>query len=117
MTDPFELRIEKLAREFSYPPSPRVEKQVMTSLRARHAPRLNAPRLAWGIAIFIALLAGLMTVPPVRAAVLEFIQIGIVRIFPRPTPASTGDVHMAPTALPGVQVPVTAMPGPTASSD
>jgi hypothetical protein len=47
-----------------------------------------------------------MFVPPVRAAVLEFIQIGIVRIFPAP----------APTESPNFETPVTATPAPTSSA-
>lgn len=116
MTDPFESRIQELAQNFPYPPTPRVDVKVMAKLRTRPAPRFASRRLAWGIAIVLALLAGLMSVPPVRAAVLEFIRIGVVRIFPAPTQMPTGEVPFAPTALPGAMVPVTATPGPTASS-
>ena len=116
MTDPFETRIQELAQKFPYPPTPRVDERVMAKLRARPIPRLGARRLAWGIAIVLALFAGLMTVPPVRAAVLEFIRIGIVRIFPSPTSIPTNEVPLAPTAFPGAMVPVTATPGPTTSA-
>lgn len=84
MTEPFESRLQALAKEFKYPSTPPIANAVMDRL---HAPIKN-PRggrqfaRAW--IILLALLAGLMFVPPVRAAVLEFIQIGIVRIFPAP---------------------------------
>jgi hypothetical protein len=61
--------------------------------------------LAQGFILAAILLASLMAVPPVRAAILEFIQIGIVRIFP-PQP-----VHQVPaTATPDSIVPATATP-------
>lgn len=84
MTEPFESRLQAFAKEFNYPSTPPIANAVMDRL---HAPTTN-PRgggqfvRAW--IILLALLAGLMFVPPVRAAVLEFIQIGIVRIFPAP---------------------------------
>ncbi|MEW6404653.1 MAG: hypothetical protein AB1649_22885 [Chloroflexota bacterium] len=115
MTEPFETQIQELANKFPYPPTPRVNVKVMAKLRARAAPRLRSRRLAWGLAILLALFAGLMAVPPVRAAVLEFIQIGIVRIF-QPAPAPTEQIAPTPTAMPGPLFPVTATPAPTESS-
>ncbi len=115
MTDPFESRIEELAGKFHYPPVPRLDMKVMAKLRT-HGAGFSARRLTWGIAVLLALFAGLMAVPSVRAAVLEFIQIGVVRIFPAPSLVQTSDVPFAPTAFPGVVMPVTATPGPTASS-
>jgi hypothetical protein len=87
-----------------------VDVKVMAKLRAPTVPRPRARRLAWGLAIVLALFAGLMAVPPVRAAVLEFIQIGIVRIFP-PVPAEDITPGPPPTAMPGPILPVTATPG------
>ncbi len=120
MTEPFETRLQTLAQGFVYPPTPQVAEKVMAKLRARTSPRrFAARRLAWGIAIMIALFAGLMAVPPVRAAVLEFIQIGIVRIFLPPTGT---EIPFAPTAqapitaMPQSVVPLTATPGPTPAS-
>ena len=50
-----------------------------------------------------------MLIPPARVAILEFIQIGIVRIFRgTPTPAPLPD-----EGLPSTMVPLTATPGPT----
>ena len=47
-----------------------------------------------------------MLIPPARAAIIEFIQIGVVRIFrAEPTPPNQ--------EIPSVMSPVTATPGPT----
>ena len=105
MTEPIEPRLQALAKEFQYPPTPSVTAAVMTRLRAP----VTHPRrrqLAWALAIVIVVLAGLMSVPTVRAAVLEFIQIGIVRIFPAPVESP----------VPTIEAPVTATPAPTKSS-
>ena len=63
-------------------------------------------QLAWALVTILLLFAGLMSVPPVRAAVLEFIQIGIVRIFPAPVESP----------MPTTETPLTATPAPTKSS-
>lgn len=117
MTEPFETRVQTLAQGFPYPPTPQIAMKVMAKLRARTTQRhLVARRWAWVIGIVIALFAGLMAVPPVRAAVLEFIQIGIVRIFLPPAETEIPIIQPPPTAMPGAAIPVTATPGPTASS-
>lgn len=113
MTDPLETRIETLAKALPYPPTPRVADKVMARLRTRPASRTISRRLALGIAIVL-LLAGLMTVPPVRAAVLEFIRIGVVRIFPAPEPIPTSESPR--TAQPEIIMPMTATPALQATS-
>ena len=96
MTEPFETRLQTLAQGFDYPATPPVSEKVMEKLSTPIAPRrFFARRLAQGIMILVILLAGLAVVPSVRAAVLEFIQIGIVRIFP---PGPT------------IEAPITALP-------
>jgi hypothetical protein len=53
--------------------------------------------------------SSLMLIPPVRAAVIEFIQIGVVRIFQgEPTPVTPPHQQ-----IPSTMVPVTATPGAT----
>ena len=98
MTEPFETRLQALAKEFKYPSTPPVANVVMARLRTL-SPRLRNRQFAWALVAVIILLIGLMFVPPVRAAVLEFIQIGIVRIFPAPTEST-----------PTIQAPLTATP-------
>ena len=106
MTEPIESRLHALAKEFQYPPTPSVTGAVMTRLRAPMTHSRHNRQLAWALALIIVLLAGLMSVPPVRAAVLEFIQIGIVRIFPA----------LVESPVPTTEAPLTATPAPTKSS-
>jgi hypothetical protein len=71
-------------------------------------------RPLWVASLILALLLGLWAVPPVRAAILEFLQIGAVRIWlvePTATPPPTP----LPTAVPSQVVPAeTPRPTPTA---
>ncbi|MBI5842696.1 MAG: hypothetical protein HZB19_21605 [Chloroflexi bacterium] len=82
MTDSFESRLHELAQDFPYPPTPPIAEKVMARIQTKNSPSRSAARkLALSLTIVLILLASLMAVPTVRAAVLEFIQIGIVRIF------------------------------------
>jgi hypothetical protein len=69
--------------------------------------RLLPKAHAWSLTLVLILLLSLMLIPPARAAILDFIQIGIVRIFPRPaeTPVETTG-----TASPDTLSPATATP-------
>ena len=107
MTEPIESRLQALAKEFQYPPTPSVVDAVMDRIRVPLNRSRVGRKLAWILITVIILFAGLMFVPPVRAAVVEFIQIGIVRIFPAPVPAAT--------ETPVFEMPVTATPAPTKS--
>ena len=108
MTEPIEPRLQALAKEFQYPPTPSIADAVMSRIRGPVTHSRRNRQLTWALAMIIVLLAGLMLVPPVRAAVLEFIQIGIVRIFPAQAPAAT--------EIPTFEMPVTATPAPTEPS-
>jgi hypothetical protein len=79
----------------------------MPRLHRATRPRVTFKAVAWSLALLLVLCSSLILIPPARAAIIEFIQIGIVRIFPRaeqPTPVPTS----SPPALPGL--PVTATP-------
>ena len=102
----FETQLRSLASGMDYPPTPDIAGSVRARLRASTPPRLMNRTLARSLVVTLVLIASLMLIPPVRAAVIEFIQIGIVRIF-RSDPAP------APEETPGTRVPVTATPGPT----
>lgn len=99
-----EQQIITLAQGFVYPVTPDVVGGVRERLAERARPRLYSPRLRRAVALAAALLvvlAGLMVVPQVRAAILEWFQIGAIRIFiveptltpleplPTPTPIAT----------------------------
>lgn len=87
-----ETSLQEASANLTYPPTPDIAGQVRRRLAGHpktHSTRLR--RLAWGAALTVILLAGLLAVPGVRAQVLEFLQIGVVRIFlvaPTPTPTS-----------------------------
>jgi hypothetical protein len=86
--DAFEARVAAAARAFPYPPT------ATPAMLGRTAPaRRFRPVLAWAAVLLVTLL-GAFAVPSVRAAVVEFFQIGVMRIFTDPIP--TG----APPATP-----------------
>jgi len=95
----FAQQIRGLAAGFRYPPTP----DIAARLRGRKAPPVRRPRLAWAIAIVLVIAAGLLAVPAVRAAVVEIVKFGAVRIFlggPTPTPLPpTGQLSLS--ELPG----------------
>jgi hypothetical protein len=110
----WEEAVRRSAGTFAYPATPDMADRVIARLTAGRAGHLRpSPRRlqpAWVIAIILALLIGALAVPPVRAALLEFLQIGSVRIWlaeptatpvPSPTPpaARTPPVRPAPTPL------------------
>lgn len=80
--DEFTLRLQAVAGNLEYPPTPDLVARVRHSKvpgATLHQPR-RRPALALALALLI-IMAALLAVPPVRAAVLEWIQIGVMRIF------------------------------------
>ena len=82
----FEKQISSIAKRLDYPRTPDVAGSVMKRLsakgkRTRGDGRFVSRRLAWSLTVILILVSSLMLIPPARAAILEFIQIGIVRIF------------------------------------
>jgi len=105
-----ETRLRQAASAFAYPPTPGIAGAVRRHLEPAPAhPGRPRRRLAWAVAAAIVILAGLLAVPQVRAAVLEILRIGAVRILPvAPTP--TRLPALAPT---GAAPDVTMTPSPT----
>jgi hypothetical protein len=102
MSDPFETRLKELAQQFDYPVTPPITKAVMTRIAVKPHPPVLSRKLAWSLAILLITVISLMAIPPVRAAVFEFIQIGIVRIFPRTeghTPTPEIKMPLTPTSI------------------
>src|SRR5262245_24724647 len=95
MADPSLERLEASLREqaaaFEYPPTPDVAGAVRQRLAAEsRRPRWPTAQLAWAMLTILFVLSLLLAVPQVRAGLLEFLQIGVVRIFPvAPTPTPT----------------------------
>jgi hypothetical protein len=92
----FEQKISSLSKGLDYPSTPDISADVMKKIRQ---PRFISRRLAWSLTLILILLISLFAIPPVRAAILEFIQVGIVRIFPQntqPIPTLTPAPSMIP---------------------
>jgi hypothetical protein len=81
----FERQLLSLSQEMDYPRTPDVAGSVMGHLHRR--PRFLSRPFAWSLTVLLILCSSLMLIPSARAAILEFIQIGVVRIFrAQPTP-------------------------------
>jgi len=91
----FESQLIRTTRSFPYPPVPDLSQAVLNRLASRRQRRTRRTLVVVGVLAAL-LLAVVLFVPPVRAAILEWIRIGAVRIFlVQPTPTAT------PTARPG----------------
>ena len=88
-----ESRLTAAGRALPYPSTPDIARAVthrLEALPARRPAKASVRRMAWVLVIVITLLSGLLAVPPVRAQILEFLQIGVIRIFlTEPTPTLT----------------------------
>ncbi|RPJ25830.1 MAG: hypothetical protein EHM33_13395 [Chloroflexi bacterium] len=126
----FEKQLLSIAQDLDYPRTPDVAGSVMRRLRGYPSPsgtiapeaqrsrggargegrpRFPARRLAWSLTLLLVLCSSLMLIPSARAAIIEFIQVGVVRIFrAEPTPLTPPNQQ-----APSMMVPVTATPGPT----
>jgi hypothetical protein len=98
-----EEKLRILASRMDYPPTPDIAGRVTAHLRTSARSRFSYKALAWSLTLILVLFFSLMLIPPVRAAVIEFIQIGVVRIFP-----SEPTTQPSTTTTPESQIPVTA---------
>jgi len=80
----FENQLRSIANGLEYPRTPDIAGSVTTRLRTPTRSRFILKRWAWSLTLILLLLSSLMLVPNVRAAIIEFLQVGIVRIFPQP---------------------------------
>lgn len=104
----FEKRLISISSRLDYPRTPDIAGSVMRRSRPATPSRFVSRRLAWSLTILLILCSSLMLIPPARAAIIEFIQIGVVRIFGSPaTPPAPSEES------PSTMVPLTATPGPT----
>jgi|CXWL01.1.fsa_nt_gi hypothetical protein len=110
--DQLEARLRTAAANFTYPPTPNVAASARRRLTPVQPPLLVRRRLAWATLVVAAILLGLLSVPQVRAGILEFLQIGAIRIFlmpptatpvpPTPTGALSPTVTPPPTSIPSL---------------
>src|SRR5688572_29214647 len=112
----FEKQLRSSAKGLDYPRTPDIAGLVMKRLHPSSSSRRGGVkggvrRFAWTLTVIVILLSSLMLIPPARAAILEFIQIGIVRIFrAEPTPVAPPQQEFPVTMA---VVPVTATPAVT----
>jgi hypothetical protein len=106
----FEQQLRSIANGMQYPPTPDIAGFVMPRLHTTTRARFNSKALACSLTIVLVLLSSLMLIPSARAAIIDFFQIGVVRIFPpQPTPTLA-----APTEeTRATTIPWTATPQPT----
>ena len=102
----FEKQLISIAKGLDYPRTPDVAGSVMKRLRPSTPHRSVSRRLAWSLTVILILFSSLMLIPPARAAILELIQIGIVRIF-RAEPTQEVPPQQE---FPSTNLPVTATP-------
>jgi hypothetical protein len=95
-SDRAERRLAELAGMLAYPVTPDVAAAVRKRLETRAPRPLLGQRWAWAAIITLVIAVALWSVPTARAAILEFLQIGDVRIFfDRPTAAPTTPASVA----------------------
>lgn len=107
----WEERVHMVARRFTYPPTPDLARPVQQQLAERAALPAQSRWLRPALAIllaFVIFIVGMLAVPPVRAALLEWLQIGAVRIWlvePTATPLPPKAAQLpqpTPTLLPSL---------------
>jgi hypothetical protein len=103
MTEPsldrFEARLWDAARAFPYPPTPDLSRALRLRSGGVRRPAARLPRWAMALAALAILLAALLIVPSVRAGVIQFLQIGAVRILVGP-PTAPPNSLFGPTSVP-----------------
>lgn len=116
----FEQQLFSISKEMDYPRTPDVAGLVMRHLHKFPSPygrggrgegqsRFLSRSLAWSLTVLLILCSSLMLIPSARAAILEFIQVGAVRIFrTEPTPLTPPEQE-----IPATMLPVTATPHTT----
>lgn len=109
----FERQLSTIANGLDYPRTPNIAGSVVARLRPTASPHRASKRLAWSVTAILVLVASLVLIPPARAALLEFIQIGIVRIFrAEPTPVAPPNQQVPSTMLPITATPSARTPEP-----
>ncbi len=112
-----EIAIQQTARDISYPPTPNLARSISwRSLEQVKGPAYLQRRWFYLAVTMTLLILVVLTVPPVRAAVIEFIQIGAVRIFfaqPSPSPdiPKTTETPPLTTLTASVQTRQPSVPG------
>lgn len=81
----WEARVRDLARHFPYPPTP----NLAARWRSPHQKSVRHLSLRWAMALCLLIFAvGALAIPPVRAGIADFFQVGSVRIWRIPPKAT-----------------------------
>ena len=70
----WEAQVRTMARVFPYPPTPNLVMGAQRRLARPASPRLRRTQVAWALGIALTLTVGLLAVPQVRAAILDFLH-------------------------------------------
>lgn len=104
----WEERVRQTARDFPYPPTPDIVASVSRKLVPRKRRLILRPLLAALLLIALVMVA----VPGVRAAIIEWLRVGVVTIFVGQTPTPTPAPHYFSTEVPFYASPLD-LPGET----
>lgn len=107
-----ENRLHSIASGMEYPPTPDIASRVSEQLYPSTRSRFISRKLAWSLTIIFVLVSSIMLVPPARAAIIEFIQIGIVRIFPQEVESTPETIVIATpeSIIPAAATPTESVP-------
>jgi hypothetical protein len=105
----FESQLRTIAKGIDYPHTPAIAGHVMMRIRPAARPRFISKTVAWSLITILIFISSLFFIPSARAAIIEFIQIGIVRIL-KPKPIASPLPIESPQVIP---IPIAATPGPT----
>jgi len=109
----FETQIQTIANRMDYPRTPNIGGHVMMRIKPATKPRVISKAAAWSLITILLVFSSLFLIPPARAAIIDFVRIGIVQIFkPEPTSTPAPIEQQTPIAI----IPLTAMPAPTTQS-
>ncbi|MBN1219788.1 MAG: hypothetical protein JXM69_12735 [Anaerolineae bacterium] len=106
--DQLETRLEHVAHNFPYPPTPDLAAGVRQRL-TKTQPISQPRRLAWSLLLAAAVVIGLFMLTPVRTMVWEVLQQGVVRIFLM-EPLATGTPLATITPAASAESPATGIP-------
>jgi hypothetical protein len=106
-----ETQLREMAADFRYPPIPEISSKVLPRLKLAVPEKpFYQRKLTWALFALVIIVGGLLAVPPVRAQILEFLQVGVVQIFlgepieePAPTYVPDGSLPRE-SLIPSLQI-------------
>ena len=109
--DNIEKQLSQAAKYLEYPPTPDITTRKPWSNESPRPLTFQRRSLAWAMMVFLVVVVSLLSVPSVRAQLIEFLQIGGVRILlPEPTATDADNDIAAPTIQ--TATPLATQPAP-----